>query len=141
MIGKNHDIVELTKGNVKILDDILLDLTKNINIDIMPGESDPTTGFFPQEALNKSFFQNSSVLTNLLSVTNPYRFTLNNVSILGTSGLIFYHFHPYIKLFFNRTKHWRYFKKHQHRGWINCPWMLSSLESHRPYLSWYIKVF
>ncbi len=93
MIGKNQNIVELTKGNVKILDDILLDLTKNINIDIMPGENDPTTSFFPQEPLNKSFFENSSALTNLLSVTNPYRFTLDNVSILGSSGsLVFVSF-------------------------------------------------
>ncbi len=86
MIGKNQNFVELTKNNVKILDDTLLDLTKNINIDIMPGENDPTTCFFPQEAMNKSFFEKSSEHLNLQSVTNPYRFLLNDVSILGSSG-------------------------------------------------------
>ena len=74
---------------MKQLDDYLLQLTNKLEVDIMPGEFDPSNCMLPQQPLNHSMFTksiNSNFKYNLHSVTNPYRFTFNEACFVGASG-------------------------------------------------------
>lgn len=73
---------------IKQLDGIVEKLSNTLNVDIMPGEFDPSNLMLPQQPLNNSMFTESKKNFNksFFTATNPYRFNLNNVEFLGTSG-------------------------------------------------------
>lgn len=71
-------------GAIKQLDDFLLQLTSKLDVDLMPGEFDPSNMMLPQQPLHYAMFAKSH--SKLHSVTNPYRFEMNDVCFLGTSG-------------------------------------------------------
>lgn len=76
---------ELGKA-LKSLDSFFLDMAPKIPVDVMAGEQDPSDARWPQQPLNQSYFQSSYEFGNLNSVTNPYEFELDKMTILGTSG-------------------------------------------------------
>ena len=60
-----------------------------IDVDIMPGEFDPSNFMMPQQPLHHAMFTKTVARFSskqLHSVTNPYRFEMDKVSFLGTSG-------------------------------------------------------
>lgn len=62
----------------------------------MPGQNDPSSILIPQQSLPRIIFPWSKRFGNLLNcVTNPYKFSLNNMTFLGTSGN--FSFAKYIK--------------------------------------------
>ena len=71
------------------IDELCLDLAQNVTVDVMPGENDPSDDALPQQALNRAYFPKSYACGHLNSVTNPYLFTLEDATILGTSGISF----------------------------------------------------
>lgn len=78
-------------GAIKQLDEFLLQLISKLEVDIMPGEFDPSNLMLPQQPLHhamltKSF--GSEFKYNLHSVTNPYKFLLNGLCFMGVSGQI-----------------------------------------------------
>ncbi|XP_061449463.1 DNA polymerase delta subunit 2 [Rhineura floridana] len=71
---------------VKMLDEILLQLSMSVPVDVMPGEFDPTNYTLPQQPLHRCMFPLSSAYSTLQLVTNPYQANVDGVRFLGTSG-------------------------------------------------------
>ncbi|GAN05624.1 DNA polymerase alpha/epsilon subunit B [Mucor ambiguus] len=68
------------------LDDMLQDICSSIDVDIMPGPTDPSPLHLPQQPMHKSMFKHAHQLSTFHSVTNPYWCKIDNVTFLGTSG-------------------------------------------------------
>ncbi|XP_053574114.1 DNA polymerase delta subunit 2 [Bombina bombina] len=71
---------------VKMLDEILLQLSGSVYVDVMPGAFDPTNYTLPQQPLHRCMFPQSSPYATLQLVTNPYEAEIDGVRFLGTSG-------------------------------------------------------
>ncbi|XP_038609813.1 DNA polymerase delta subunit 2 [Tachyglossus aculeatus] len=71
---------------IKMLDEILLQLSASVPVDVMPGEFDPTNFTLPQQPLHPCMFPLATAYSTLQLVTNPYQATIDGVSFLGTSG-------------------------------------------------------
>lgn len=71
---------------VKVLDEILLQLSMSVPVDVMPGEFDPTNYTLPQQPLHRCMFPLSGTYSTLQLVTNPYQANIDGVRFLGTSG-------------------------------------------------------
>lgn len=69
------------------LDDFFAELSKTINVDVMPGPSDPASHLMPQQPFHPCIFPKSCIYPTFNCVTNPHRATYNgHVDILATSG-------------------------------------------------------
>ncbi|KAM4676339.1 DNA polymerase delta subunit 2 [Discoglossus pictus] len=71
---------------VKMLDEILLQLSGSVSVDVMPGAFDPTNYVLPQQPLHRCMFPQSAPYSTLQLVTNPYEAEVDGVRFLGTSG-------------------------------------------------------
>ncbi|KAF6086600.1 DNA polymerase delta 2, accessory subunit [Phyllostomus discolor] len=71
---------------VKMLDEILLQLSASVPVDVMPGEFDPTNYTLPQQPLHPCMFPLATAYSTLQLVTNPYQATIDGVRFLGTAG-------------------------------------------------------
>ncbi|XP_063304604.1 DNA polymerase delta subunit 2 [Pelobates fuscus] len=71
---------------VKMLDEILLQLSGSVSVDVMPGPFDPTNYVLPQQPLHRCMFPQSAPYGTLQLVTNPYEAEIDGVRFLGTSG-------------------------------------------------------
>lgn len=81
--------------HVKTLDRLLLDLVQVIDVDLMPGQNDPTSYVLPQRPLHHCILPLSAPYRSMNRVSNPYAFTVctsdsnqheNALRFLGTSG-------------------------------------------------------
>ncbi|CAO0802974.1 unnamed protein product [Mucor circinelloides] len=68
------------------LDEMLQDICSSIDVDIMPGPTDPSPLHLPQQPMHASMFKHAHQLSTFHSVTNPYWCKVDNVTFLGTSG-------------------------------------------------------
>lgn len=73
-------------SGVKLLDDILQDLVQYVDVDIMPGEFDPTNHSLPQQPLHYCILPKASAYESLRRVPNPYCCEIEGCRVLGTSG-------------------------------------------------------
>lgn len=64
---------------VKMLDEILLQLSASVPVDVMPGEFDPTNYTLPQQPLHPCMFPLATAYSTLQLVTNPYQATIDGV--------------------------------------------------------------
>lgn len=71
---------------VKILDGFLVNLCQIIDVDIMPGENDPSNHILPQQPLHHCMFPESSKYKSFNQVPNPYKCSLGGLTVLGSSG-------------------------------------------------------
>uniref|UniRef100_T1JK30 DNA polymerase delta subunit 2 n=1 Tax=Strigamia maritima TaxID=126957 RepID=T1JK30_STRMM len=71
---------------VKSLDDYLVQLCSTIDVDIMPGENDPSNYMLPQQPLHACMFPKARRYKSFQTVTNPYEANIANRRFLGTSG-------------------------------------------------------
>lgn len=75
-----------TKDAVAALDDFLSQLAAGVDVDLMPGEFDPSSFALPQQPFHHCMLPQSAPLSTLHCVTNPYEFLADGVRILGSSG-------------------------------------------------------
>ncbi|KAG5899781.1 hypothetical protein JTB14_006116 [Gonioctena quinquepunctata] len=71
---------------VKAFDCYLSQLCELVDVDLMPGESDPSNHMLPQKEMHHCIFPQSAPFKSLHRVSNPYSCSLNGLKILGTSG-------------------------------------------------------
>ena len=75
-----------TKDAVTALDDFLLQLAGGVEVDLMPGEFDPSSFALPQQPMHHCMLPRAAPLTTMHCVTNPYDFSVDRIRILGSSG-------------------------------------------------------
>jgi len=72
---------------VKYMDDFFAQLSKTINVDVMPGPSDPSSHLMPQQPFHPCMFPKSCMFSTFNCTSNPHHAIYNdNVEILATSG-------------------------------------------------------
>ncbi|KAJ8932497.1 hypothetical protein NQ314_014617 [Rhamnusium bicolor] len=81
-IVESQDSIE----SVKTFDYFLLQLCQLVDVDVMPGENDPSNHILPQKPMHYCMFPQSAVYKSLNQVPNPYFCSLDELKIFGTSG-------------------------------------------------------
>ncbi|XP_041363525.1 DNA polymerase delta subunit 2-like [Gigantopelta aegis] len=71
---------------IKNLDDVLVQLASSVDVDLMPGEFDPSNYTLPQQPLHHCMFPQAMMYPTMHTTTNPYNCSVNGVRILGMSG-------------------------------------------------------
>eukprot|EP00005_Dracoamoeba_jomungandri_P002735 CAMPEP_0174260122 /NCGR_PEP_ID=MMETSP0439-20130205/8857_1 /TAXON_ID=0 /ORGANISM="Stereomyxa ramosa, Strain Chinc5" /LENGTH=389 /DNA_ID=CAMNT_0015344293 /DNA_START=312 /DNA_END=1481 /DNA_ORIENTATION=+ len=82
----NKKVSNELMGPLKEFDQMLAELASSVEVDVMPGEDDPTNFTLPQQPLNPCLLPISRLYPTLRCVTNPYLANINNSTILGNSG-------------------------------------------------------
>eukprot|EP01135_Chromosphaera_perkinsii_P003788 Nk52_evm34s255 gene=Nk52_evmTU34s255 len=93
---KRNDVAPSVEP-VKLLDGAIANLCSSIPVDLMPGESDPSNYFVPQQPLHKSMFVQSRCFNSFSSVTNPYEVQIGDKIFLGTSGQMVNDIYKYVE--------------------------------------------
>lgn len=73
---------------VKKLDLILSQFARIMNVDVMPGEFDPSNHLLAQQVMHKCMFPLASQFNTFTTVTNPYEFEADGVRILGNMNFL-----------------------------------------------------
>lgn len=71
---------------VEAFDNFLLKLCEVVDVDVMPGEHDPSNHILPQKPMHFCMYPKSSVYKSFSQVSNPYCCELNGLKIMGNSG-------------------------------------------------------
>lgn len=72
---------------VKHMDDFFAQLSKTINVDVMPGPSDPSSHLLPQQPFHPCMFPKSCMFSTFNCTTNPHHAIYNDdIELLATSG-------------------------------------------------------
>lgn len=72
-----------TFNAVKTLDGVLCQLVRVVNVDLMPGQFDPSNHLLAQQPMHKCMFPRASEYGTLNCVTNPYEFEVNGFRFIG----------------------------------------------------------
>ncbi|XP_047417010.1 DNA polymerase delta subunit 2 isoform X2 [Sciurus carolinensis] len=75
---------------VKMLDEILLQLSASVPVDVMPGEFDPTNYTLPQQPLHPCMFPLATAYSTLQLVTNPYQATIDGIRLAWSTPQVPY---------------------------------------------------
>ena len=73
-------------NSLKTLDEIVANLSQSVDVDLMPGEFDPSNQMLPQQPFHHCMFPKSAVNKSFNGVPNPYQFEIEDRLMLGTSG-------------------------------------------------------
>lgn len=71
---------------VQEVDRCATELASALPVDIMPGPGDLSNHALPQQPLHQCLFPGAAPCENFFRATNPYRFSLDGVHMLGCSG-------------------------------------------------------
>ncbi|KAF9201988.1 hypothetical protein BGZ49_007825 [Haplosporangium sp. Z 27] len=80
-----------------ILNNFLQEICTSVSVDIMPGESDPSSVTMPQQPIHPALLRSARDYSTFQSVTNPYWSCVDGVTILGTSGQTVDDIYKYVK--------------------------------------------
>ncbi|KAJ6226173.1 DNA polymerase delta subunit 2 [Anaeramoeba flamelloides] len=76
----------LVCSDSKSLDQFISRLSSSMPVDLMPGESDPSNLFLPQQPFHPVLFPFSRKIKTFNRVTNPYECKIDNTIFVGNSG-------------------------------------------------------
>lgn len=85
LILRTFDTKEMLKS-LKHFDEIISNLSSSVEVDLMPGEFDPSNHMLPQQPFHHCMFPKSATNRAFNGVPNPYQFEIEGRLILGTSG-------------------------------------------------------
>lgn len=71
--------VNTSANCMRELDRVLTVLAETVDVDVMPGETDPSNSFVPQQPLHPILLPNATKRSTLRLVTNPYEFCVKAV--------------------------------------------------------------
>lgn len=71
---------------VQEVDRCITELASALPVDIMPGPGDLSNHALPQQPLHQCLFPGAAPCENFFRATNPYRFSLDGLHLLGCSG-------------------------------------------------------
>lgn len=71
---------------VREVDRCVTELASALPVDVMPGAGDLSNHALPQQPLHQCLFPGAAPCENFFRATNPYRFSLDGVHLLGCSG-------------------------------------------------------
>lgn len=74
------------QNSLELLDELLASLAQSVEVDLMPGEFEPSNHMLPQQPFHHCLFPKSAVNRAFNGVPNPYQFEIEGRLILGTSG-------------------------------------------------------
>ncbi|RWS30482.1 DNA polymerase delta subunit 2-like protein [Leptotrombidium deliense] len=86
LLSWNKKVRPFTLEIMQMIDNFLVTLGKFVDVDVMPGNHDVTSGMLPQQPIHPCLLPKSSVFESVRCVTNPYSAKFDNVLFLGTSG-------------------------------------------------------
>ncbi|CAG9864328.1 unnamed protein product [Phyllotreta striolata] len=72
--------------SIKLFDGFLSQLSSIVEVDVMPGEHDPSNQILPQRPMHPCMFPRSASYKSLNLVSNPYSCSLDGFRVCGTSG-------------------------------------------------------
>jgi DNA polymerase delta subunit 2 len=78
------EMIQYDPKPLRALDEIINVVASSMNVDMMPGNSDPASRMLPQEPLHKALFSKARCYSSFSTVTNPYEFTCNGIRYLNT---------------------------------------------------------
>jgi DNA polymerase delta subunit 2 len=84
-LAKNFDTSDMMESMI-VLDQFISQLTESLDVDLMPGEFDPSNCMLPQLPLHYCMFPESGNKKTFQGVSNPYQCEMEGRLILGTSG-------------------------------------------------------
>ncbi len=67
-------------------DALLANLCETVDVDVMPGVTDPVNYSLPQQPLHRCLLPRACCVSSLVRCTNPHAFEIDGVQFLGTSG-------------------------------------------------------
>ncbi|KAF9146402.1 hypothetical protein BGX30_000748 [Mortierella sp. GBA39] len=80
-----------------IFDSFLQEVCSSIDVDLMPGESDPSSVTMPQQPIHPALLPSTRQYSTFHSVTNPYWGSVDHVTLLGGSGQTIDDIYKYVK--------------------------------------------
>lgn len=84
-------VVESTESfnAVQQFDEVLNQFIKFLNVDLMPGEFDPSNHLLAQQPMHHCMFPKASKYNGLNCVTNPYQCEIEGLNILGITSTFY----------------------------------------------------
>ncbi|KAF9368649.1 hypothetical protein CPB97_004403 [Podila verticillata] len=80
-----------------IFDGFLQEICSSVPVDIMPGDKDPSSVTMPQQPVHPALLPSAREYSTFHSVTNPYWTSIDNTTLLGTSGQTVDDIYKYVK--------------------------------------------
>ncbi|KAF0310483.1 DNA polymerase delta subunit 2 [Amphibalanus amphitrite] len=80
------DLAGQSAAAVRSLDELLQQLTASCDLDLMPGEFDPTNHLLPQRPMHPCLLPKAAAYRTFHGVTNPYQAVVGGRRLLGSSG-------------------------------------------------------
>ncbi|KAG0349292.1 hypothetical protein BG004_008030 [Podila humilis] len=80
-----------------IFDSFLQDICSSVSVDILPGDKDPSSITMPQQPVHPALLPTARQYSTFHSVTNPSWTSIDNTTLLGTSGQTIDDIYKYVK--------------------------------------------
>ncbi|CAG0922643.1 unnamed protein product [Notodromas monacha] len=82
----SSDNLDAQSAWIKDLDTFLAELASVVDVDLIPGENDPSNFQMPLQPLHACLFPRADAFPGFKSVPNPYDCEIDGVRFMGTSG-------------------------------------------------------